>query len=210
MARIVGYALTLAAVLSACAPSARLSGTALDGGAAPEFTLTDGVTGGTLTLSSLRGSAVAVAFLYTHCPDTCPLTASKFRAAQKALGGDASRVHFVAVSVDPEGDTPNDVRAFSATHELSANWHYLIGTRAQLAPVWSSYGVGAFSSATGHAIDHNDAIYMLDPSGRERELVHSDITVTDLVSDLRTLLRGSAHSHGPRVTRPAPARLVSR
>lgn len=190
MGRIVGYAFTLAILLSACTQSARLSGTELDGNAAPDFTLTDGVTGAAVTLSSLRGSAVAIAFLYTHCPDTCPLTASKFRAAQKALGADAAKVHFVAVSVDPEGDTPNDVRTFSAAHELSSNWHYLIGSRAQLAPVWSSYGVGAFSSATGHGVDHNDAIYVLDPKGRERELVHSDITVTDLVSDLRALLKG--------------------
>lgn len=190
MGRIAGYGLTLAVLLAACTQPARLSGTELDGNAAPDFTLTDGVTGGPLTLSSLHGNAVAVAFLYTHCPDTCPLTASKFRAAQKALGADATRVRFVAVSVDPEGDTPDDVRTFSAAHELSSNWHYLIGSRAQLAQVWSSYGVGAFSSATGHGVDHNDAIYILDPSGRERELVHSDITVTDLVSDLRTLLRG--------------------
>ncbi len=190
MVRIVGYALALALVLVSCSASARLSGTELDGGEAPDFTLTDGVTGDAVTLSSLRGNVVAVAFLYTHCPDICPITASKFRSAQKALGGDASRVRFVAVSVDPEGDTPNDVRTFSATHDLSTNWHYLIGARAQLAPVWSSYGVGAFASPMGRSkVDHNDAIYVLDAKGREREVVHSDIAVSDLVSDIRTLLK---------------------
>ena len=86
-------------------------------------------------------------------------------------------------------------RTFSAAHELSSSWHYLIGSRAQLAPVWSSYGVGAFSSATGHGVDHNDAIYVLDPKGRERELVHSDITVTDggFVGSWKNLDMWTAH-----------------
>ena len=63
--------------------------------------LTDGNSGDAVTLSALRGSVVAMAFLYTRCPDVCPLTAAQFRAAQQQLGADASRVRFVAVSVDP-------------------------------------------------------------------------------------------------------------
>lgn len=184
-------ALLLVAVLllGSCAGSARLTGTELDGASAPDFTLTDGLSGRTVTLSSLRGNAVALAFLYTRCPDVCPTTAARFRAAQRALGPDAARVRFVAVSVDPAGDTPDAVRAFSAAHDLTANWHYLIGGRAQLAAVWSAYGVGAFAAPTGGGVDHNDAIYLIDPQGRERALVHSDVALGDLVSDLRVLLR---------------------
>lgn len=182
--------IALAVLLAACAPTpAHLSGTELDGGLAPDFTLQDGVTGAAVTLSSLRGNAVAMAFLYTRCPDVCPLTAASFRAAQRALGDDAARVRFVAVSVDPEGDTPEAVRTFSAGHDLSTNWHYLIGLRAQLQPVWSAYGVGSFKAGPGTAVQHNDAIYVIDASGRERELVHSTTSVADLVSDLRAVLR---------------------
>lgn len=175
--------------LAACAGPARLSGTELGGNVAPDFTLTDGVSGNAVTLSSLRGNVVVMAFLYTHCPDVCPITASTLRAAQKALGADAARVRFVAVSVDPDGDTPSSVRAFSAAHDLSTNWHYLIGPRAQLEPVWKAYGVGAFASAVGRGVEHNDAIYVLDANGRERELVHADIAVESLVADLRVLGR---------------------
>ena len=180
--------LLLALVIASCAP-AKLSGTELDGAVAPDFTLTDGLTGQAVTLSSLRGNAVALAFLYTHCPDVCPLTASQFRAAQQRLGADAARVRFVAVSVDPQGDTPETVRAFSHAHDLSERWHYLIGQRAQLAPVWAAYGVGAFGAPTGTEVQHNDAIYLIDRDGRERALVHSDVSLDDLVNDLRALLR---------------------
>ena len=180
----------LSLIVGACTTQgARLSGTELAARDAPDFTLTDGITGEPITLSSLRGNVVAMAFLYTHCPDVCPLTAAKFRAAQTQLVSDASRVRFIAVSVDPEGDTPAAVRAFSAAHDLKDIWRYLIGPRAALAAVWSAYGVGAFAAPTGPTVNHNDAIYIIDARGREREVVHSDIAVTDLVADLRSLMR---------------------
>lgn len=175
--------------LAACAPTTvRLSGTELGGGDAPDFTLSDGITGEAVTLSSLRGNVVVMAFLYTHCPDVCPLTAAQFRAAQAQLGTDATRVRFLAVSVDPDGDTPAAVKAFSAAHDLKDNWRYLIGPRAALAAVWSAYGVGAFAAPTGANVDHNDAIYVIDAKGREREIVHSDVALKDLVADVRLLL----------------------
>lgn len=194
MAHILGgvrnAAIALALVLAACAPArVPLSGTELDKATAPDFTLTDGLSGDAVTLSSLRGNVVAMAFLYTHCPDVCPLTAGLFRAAQKSLGADASRVRFLAVSVDPVGDTPSSVRSFSSEHDLSTNWHYLIGSRAQLEPVWSAYGIGAFDAGTAK-VSHNDAIYVIDASGREREIVHSDTALPDFVNDLRSVMKG--------------------
>ena len=186
--RAVLFAIFVIAI-TACAPGAvRLSGTDLGGHDAPDFTLTDGLTGDTVTLSSLRGNVVALAFLYTRCPDVCPLTAAQFRAAQKQLGADAARVRFVAVSVDPDGDTPAAVRAFSEARDLK-DWRYLIGPRAALQAVWASYGVGAYDQ--GVTVSHNDAIYVIDAKGRERELIHSDVALADFVADLRAVLKGS-------------------
>jgi protein SCO1/2 len=177
----------LAAVLVACAPT-QLAGTELGGTAAPDFTLTDGVSGRAVTLSAERGKVVALTFLYTTCPDVCPLTATRFKATQTELQGDASRVTFIAVSVDPDGDTPQAVQAFSAAHGLGSNWHYLVGGRPQLAPVWAAYGIGV--QAGSNAVTHNDAVYLIDRSGRERVLLHSDDLAKDLTNDLRALLKG--------------------
>ena len=94
------------------------------------------------------------------------------------------------MSVDPEGDTPAAVKAFSAAHDLKDNWRYLVGPRAALAAVWSAYGVGAFAGPTGTSVSHNDAIYVIDGQGREREIVHSDVALKDLVADVRSLLGG--------------------
>jgi protein SCO1 len=188
MNRAVMLALTCALVVSACGAD-RLYGTELQQDTAPDFTLTDALTGKSLTLSSLQKSTVALTFLYTRCPDVCPLTAGQFRAAQRALGADASKVVFVAVSVDPEGDTPDAVREFSDLHDLSDQWHYLIGPRAQLEAVWSMYGIGSFASSGARAVEHNDAIYLIDGRGRERAIVHSSDPPNWLLDDLRALIR---------------------
>ncbi|MHB8696320.1 MAG: SCO family protein [Solirubrobacteraceae bacterium] len=160
----------------------------LDPRPAPNFALTDAAMGEALQLSELRGFVVALSFLYTQCPDTCPLTAEHLREAQQALGADSERVVFVAVSVDPEGDTPASVRDFTAAHRLGARWHYLIGSREALAAVWALYGIGAVPTG-GRVVSHNDAIYLIDAQGREREIVHADTPVALLVQDLRTLVR---------------------
>ena len=188
MIRAVVLALTCALVISACGED-RLLGTELEKNIAPDFTLTDGVSGKSLTLSSLRKNTVALAFLYTRCPDVCPLTAGQFRAAQRSLGDDASMVEFVAVSVDPDGDTPAAVREFSNLHDLSERWHYLIGPRQQLEAVWALYGIGSFTSSGARAVEHNDAIYLIDGRGRERAILHSSDPTNWLLDDLRALIR---------------------
>ena len=176
----------------ACAPAAAgpatLVGTDLGTSPAPDFTLTDGISGRALRIGDQQGKLIALTFLYTRCPDICPLTAETLRQAQKQLGAsDADQVLFVAVTVDPEHDTPAAVQAFAAAHGLDRNFAYLIGSAAQLRTVWSAYGIRVVPDPSTPG--HSDAIYLIDRKGRERALVHSDIGATDLLTDLRLLLK---------------------
>src|SRR5216110_852216 len=98
-------ALLAAALVVGCS-AGKLVGEPLPSQIAPDFTLTDGPTGQVITLSSLKGQVVLLTFLYTRCPDACPLTAETIRSARDTLGDSAKDVMFVAVSVDPQGDTP--------------------------------------------------------------------------------------------------------
>lgn len=189
MLALMGRALSVILVtflVAACAPE-QLAGTDLGAQPSPDFTLTDGRTGATVSLAGLRGNVVALAFLYTKCPDTCPLTAEHFRAAQEQLGTDAERVRFVAVSVDPIGDTPVSVRDFSASHRLERNWHYLIGPEGALRNVWAAYGIR--QEASGGLVGHSDAIYVIDGKGNARALLHTVDGPEALLRDLRILLR---------------------
>ena len=112
-----------------------LQGTDLGSTVAPDFRLSDQF-GKPIALSQFRGEPVVLTFLYAHCPDVCPLTAETLHATQQLLGKDASRVMMLAISVDPKGDTAAAVQNFSTEHKLTSNWHYLIGTQNELAPVW--------------------------------------------------------------------------
>ena len=101
--------------------------------ATPPIALRDS-TGRPTQLSQFRGKAVLLTFIYTHCPDVCPLIVADLHNALLRLGAEASRLQIIAVSVDPRGDTPASVRAFLAAHDMADRMRYLIGSFRQLAP----------------------------------------------------------------------------
>ena len=75
-------------------------------GAAPDFALTS-QDGAEVTLGDFRGKVVAVAFIYTSCPDVCPMLTDKMARVQDELGPDfGTEIAFVSITVDPERDTP--------------------------------------------------------------------------------------------------------
>src|SRR5271165_1085216 len=97
-----------------------------------------------VNIASYRGKAVLVTFLYTNCPDVCPLITSQLRVAQNLMGSaKASKVQIIAVSVDPRGDTPSAVAAFLARHGMTGRMQYLIGSAAELARTWKAWSVGS-------------------------------------------------------------------
>lgn len=177
--------LLLALLFLACAPTS-LAGTDLQKRDAPDFTLTDGPTGDPVSLSALRGRVVVLTFLYTRCPDVCPLTAEKLRQARTGLGAAAEDLRLLAVSVDPAGDTPDATREFVRGHRLEGELRFLVGDRAALARVWAAYGIAAESN--GSLVGHNDAIFLIDKQGRLRSLLHSDVATSELAASLKTLL----------------------
>src|SRR5207248_11183967 len=126
---------------------------------APALKLTDS-TGKPFDLRDLRGKAVLVTFLYTHCPDVCPLIAGNLHTAVKKLGARASQVQIVAVSTDPRGDTPKTVKHFLAVHQMTGLMRYLIGSKSQLAALWKPWGIIAHpAKADPSKVEHSAPIY---------------------------------------------------
>jgi protein SCO1/2 len=131
---------------------------------APEISLHD-QNGKLFKLSSLRGKAVYLTFVYSHCPDVCPLMLQALGAAQKSLK-DPSSMKIVAVSVDPKGDTPKTVKSFLAGRLLTGKVTWLLGTRKQLSPVWEKYNILAKNvPQTPAIIEHVSLIYGIDANG---------------------------------------------
>lgn len=170
--------------------SSGLQGTGLGGGPAPDFRLTDQF-GRTVSLSQFKGKPVIVTFLYTHCPDQCPLTAEKLHAVMQNLGSNAQNVAVLAVSTDPKGDTTASALNFSKVHKMENYWHYLVGTHDQLSPIWSSYSVYAAPApgSTGGSVTHNTAIFVLDKQGHERVYLDETASIAQLTTDMQILLK---------------------
>jgi len=180
-----------AAPASPVRPTPSASRIDLGGAPAPAFTLTD-QDGAPVSLAALAGRPVVLTFLYTHCPDECPLTAEKLHAAVAALGADGSRVAWLAVSVDPVGDTPAAAASFVSAHHLTGYMRYLVGTQQQLAPVWEAYHVAVQPSGDAAAqmgsVAHSIGVYLIDAKGHERAFYDASFSSDDVVSDLRALL----------------------
>jgi protein SCO1/2 len=165
-----------------------LQGTDLGRRAAPDFHLKDQF-GKLISLSQFQGKPVVLTFLYTHCPDVCPLTADKLHVAVQNLGKDAQQVAILAVSLDAKGDTAAAAQNFSRVHKLGDYFHFLIGTHDELAPVWASYSVTAQGATSAGIVMHSTAIYVIDKQGRERVLLDNDFSSAQATTDLKILLR---------------------
>jgi protein SCO1/2 len=164
-----------------------LQGTDLGGTPAPNFRLTD-QSGNQVSLEQFKGKPVVLTFLYTHCPDVCPLTAEHLHSTMLELGKDAHNVAVLAVSTDPKRDDVAAAMHFSQQHQMTSYWHYLVGTQQQLSPVWASYSI--YAQAQQQNINHSMAIFVIDKQGRERVFLSSnDFTPAQLTADLKILLK---------------------
>ena len=152
-------AILLAIVLTGCSSSpVEFLGTELTSASpATPFELTDQF-GQTARLSDYEGKVVLLTFLYTNCPDICPVVTSQLRDAHEMLGSVADEVVFVAISVDPERDSVEAARAFSESWEMTDNWVFLVGDEEELSPIWKAYYLDpAINSQSREAADDGHA-----------------------------------------------------
>ncbi|HEX5146238.1 MAG TPA: SCO family protein [Conexibacter sp.] len=135
------------------------------------------------TMDEYRGRTVIVTFMYSTCRDTCPLTAQQIRGGLDDLGR-AGSVPVLAISVDPTSDTPLHVKRFLVTQHMVGRMRYLVGTRAQLSPIWRAYGI----QPQGPGYEHTASTVIVDGAGRQRIGYLTDqLTPEALADDLRAL-----------------------
>jgi cytochrome oxidase Cu insertion factor (SCO1/SenC/PrrC family) len=162
----------------------------INGKPAPAFTLTDQF-GRTVSLSSLHGHEVVMAFIDTRCTTVCPLTAAILRNAVHRIGPAAANVDLVAVNANPTATRTSDVYRFSAENGMVHEWRFLTGSPTELKAVYKAYQVYVCVLHDGDVV-HTSAIYVIDPRGRERlyfQTLDSDAGVT-LSSETRAIMAG--------------------
>jgi protein SCO1 len=129
-----------------------------------------------------------VTFLYTHCQDTCPVTASTVRGALDQVGHD---IPAYAVSVDPAHDTPATARAFLSRNHLTGRMRFLLRPDTTLQQVWTTFGIKPEERDS----EHTAYVVLLDGTGRQRVGFPVDkLTPEGLAHDVRMLLRSGTHA----------------
>ena len=156
---------------------------------APDFSLAD-QDGRRTTLASLRGRAVMLTFLDSRCHRPCAREVRPLAVALRLLPRSARPV-VVVVSADPWGDTRGSARAAARRWGLTAgsSWHWLLGSRSELAPVWRSYRIAVRRTRGGVA--HTPATYLIDRRGFERAGLLYPFPPSWPAGDLRALAQES-------------------
>ncbi len=142
-------------------------------------------------LTSLRGQVVLVFFGYSSCPDACPTTLSKLATVSRRLSDDRARVTTLYISVDPERDTPDVLKADLQNFDIAALG--LTGTKAEIDKVVALFGAAyeitpTPESAAKYTVAHTTWLYALDAKGRTRIRFPYEATVDEIVSGIRTIL----------------------
>ncbi len=170
-------------------PTPTLQGGAdMQGHPAPAFTLRD-QDGAVVSLQSLRGRPVVLTFLDGTCTEQCPLMVQYLNWAtqQFMTPQQVAQVAWVAISVNPN-NTPTQASAFLAKNKAAMPIRFLLGTQAELQPLWKAYYIAVEPGQTD--VVHTSGLYVIDQQGRERVWMDAGFDPKALAGDLQALLGG--------------------
>jgi protein SCO1/2 len=155
---------------------------------AVDFTLTD-QHGLPFQMAKTRGKVVLMAFLQTHGDDA---QAARVKTVHDLLGADLEHVAFVAVTLDPKGDTTEVAAEFSEKFGLLGAWHFLGGSPADVKAVWFDYGVAVSADPEtpfgAYYKEYYAPLFLVDKRGFIRDLMDSDVSPTEIAKNIRLLL----------------------
>lgn len=142
------------------------------------------------SLKDFAGKVVVVFFGFTQCPDVCPTSMQELAEVKKALGKDGERLQGIFVTVDPDRDTPEVLKAYMANFDPT--FLALRGTPEQLAAVAKDFKIYykkvEGKTPTSYSMDHSAGSYIYDPAGRLRIYSRYGSGAQALVEDVKALL----------------------
>jgi protein SCO1/2 len=157
------------------------------------FNLVD-VNGRPVDQSVLKGKWSLVFFGYTFCPDYCPTTLTMLGRTMDQLGPEkAARAQVVFISVDPDRDTPSQLKTYLSSPVFPRNAIGLTGTPAQIATVAKEYYAIYQKDGTGpnYTVDHTTVIYLMNPDGRFVKPIAEGLTPDEVAGQISEAMRGA-------------------
>lgn len=185
-------ALAAGVTVSGCGPGvshgeSSSSGEAMVGG---PFQLVD-QDGKTVDQRLLDGKWSAVFFGYTYCPDVCPTTLQILAQARAKLGDRGNALQVVFVSVDPDRDTPAQMKSYLATPSFPQPTIGLTGSAAQVAAAAKEYRVYYAKQGTGggYAMAHSSLVYLMNPQGKFDSVLSESQTPDQVATQIGDAMR---------------------
>lgn len=183
--------LVFAGLLSACSrtePLKDINGLSLaQAEMGRDFKLTD-TQGKRVSLADFKGKVLVLFFGFVQCPDVCPTSLLRASQVQSLLGADGERVQVAFITVDPERDTPEILRAYTTAFDPS--FMALTGTPEEIARTAKEFKVFYQKVPTGssYTIDHTALSYVYDTQGKLQMALRHEQTAEEVASDLRKVL----------------------
>ena len=144
------------------------------------------------TLKDFAGKAVVVFFGFTQCPDVCPTALQEMAQAKQLLGADGAKLQGVFITVDPERDTPELLKAYMAN--FGSDFVALRPTPEQLPKVTKDFKIYykkvEGKTPTSYTMDHSAGSFTFDPQGRIRLYNRHASGAEALAADVKVLLSG--------------------
>lgn len=168
-----------------------------------DFAMVD-ASGAPVTQADLRGRPAALYFGYTYCPDVCPTTLLLLSDVMGKMGRAADRLAVVFVTVDPERDTPEQMKLYLSSFDPRIRG--LTGTAAQVDGMTRAYHVFARRVPDGHGgytMDHASSVLLFDPLGH----IAGTINYGDGEEDVRAKLTALAEPGSCHPGLPTPSTL---
>ena len=156
--------------------------------AAPNFTLANQA-GQRFKFNANDGKVVLVTFVYTTCPDVCPLFSAHFAAIQRVLDAEKHENYLLlSISTDPKRDTPAKMKAYAEAFKADVkHWQFLTGSQKDLAEVWKNFGVNVKDHGNGQ-IQHTNLTTLIDAKGVRRVDYYGDKwLVKEVLKDIKWL-----------------------
>lgn len=146
----------------------------------------------------VKNKVVVAGYIFTNCPDICPLTINNMRLIQERLKKEkVEGVQFVSVSFDPDNDTPDVLKNFARIRNLDLNnWTFLTGAKPDIDKLMNQVGVLAVpgdstvfpSGKVSYYYVHTDRIQIIDVEGKIRKnYPGSSINVDEIVEDIKSI-----------------------
>lgn len=188
MHRLRWFALFLIVMLAACSEAPKWSGINLTGASfGKEFALAD-PDGKIRTLAEFKGRYVMLFFGFTQCPDICPTALARAAMVKKLLGADGDKLQVIFITVDPDRDTPQLLREYTAAFD--PGFLGLRGDASATKKVADEFRVFYQKNETGksYTMDHTSLSYLFDASGRLRLAATHTLSAEQIAADLRRLM----------------------